>query len=126
MTATHGERMLVYYPGHLGPTPTVSLRDRVAEPWTGPGVRDLPASVGADLCRYSGFIEAITPEAAAERAGVEVLDLSNVTVHAEGDPAVTYVLLDRPTVTALRKLKAASVAFANEPKRGKAAKPKEG
>lgn len=104
-TRARGERMLVYYPGHLGPEPTVETRGRLAQPWSGPGVRDLPAEVGAGLVRYSGFVEALEPGAAAARYGLATIDPQTVTTVKHGDRDL--VLLTREAVRRLRALAAA-------------------
>jgi hypothetical protein len=81
-TTNAGERparMLVYYPGHLGPKPTIETRGRLAEPYDGPGVRDLPAKIGASLVRFSGFFEALPPADAAKRFALHEVDLAAVT-----------------------------------------------
>lgn len=118
-TSSRGERMLVYYPGHLGPEPIVEARGRLARPWQGPGVRDLPAKAGAGLVRYSGFVEAVTPEAAAARFGLPSIDPATVTTVKHGDPEVKLVLLDRATVRRLRALAATGAAGEGETQRSK-------
>ena len=101
---------LVFYPGHLGKDPVTELDSTRQITWNRP-VKRVPEPAATSLVRHGGFHRALRPAEAAERFGVPLATIGELSAAGhvrratfqprEGDPE-EVVVLDKATIAALR------------------------
>lgn len=107
------EKLLVYYPGHLGLEPVTRLRGGMrAVRWELDKVVALPREDALDLIRLQGFREARPASDVLAAYGLEKLPPLALKIKTDG---ATVVVLDPTTVDALRLAAAEAKRSAEEP-----------
>lgn len=114
--AAEEPKLLVYYPGHLGPEPVTRLRGGMrAVRWAPGKVVELPRADALDLIYLQGFNHAQPLAAVVERLGLPASAVRKAS-RVAGAPGDELVVFDPPTRQALKaavtETKAAKAAAA--------------
>jgi hypothetical protein len=106
------DKILVYYPGHLGPEPKTVLRGGMrGVRWEKGKAVELPRADALDLIRLQGFLQALPLAEAAKRSGLTEEKLREVA-RVEGKAPGEILILDNATGRAIRAAAAAARAAA--------------